>query len=177
MAVLFRLGRSDWGKFSLRMSVSWAGSAFFMDQQPVQVHLCHGSDGLHTCKPQCKPISPALSIGPDLTGKSKFIAGLKATEQGLDSTVAHLGGQTSKPGGRVWTGEVQEIGSPHAIMCTETLCIDQKVALCVTVSLTLTSEVNVFYHLLEPSLMLSSKKACYLTSNTNKSYVCPPFSG
>lgn len=32
MAVLSRLGRSDWGKFSLRLNVSWAGSASFMDQ-------------------------------------------------------------------------------------------------------------------------------------------------
>lgn len=47
---------------------------------------------VHTCKPQCKPLSPALAIGSDLTGQSKFIAGLKAIEQGLDSTVAHLGG-------------------------------------------------------------------------------------
>lgn len=102
--MLSSLGSSDWGKFSLRLRGSWAGSASFMDQQPVQVHLCHGSDGLHTWKTQCKPISPTLAIGPALTGQSKFIAGLKATEQGLDSIVAHLG--TSKTGSRVWAGEV-----------------------------------------------------------------------
>lgn len=106
MAVLSSLGHSDWGKFSLRLRGSWAGSASFMNQQPVQVHLCHGSEGLHTWKPQCKPVSPTLAIGPALNGQSKFITGLKATEQGLDSTAAHLGGQTSKTGGRVWAGEV-----------------------------------------------------------------------